>query len=79
MRKPIKPAITLSAKLSRVLSGTTKDTPDGRDIVAARQEARNLARERIYQIRKRTGIAPAEIEIYACKRYDGALLDVFTF
>jgi hypothetical protein len=70
-------AITLPARLSRILAGTLKDTPDGRDIDTARREMRELALEHARKIIKRDPLANVpDVEVYACKRYGGCLLDV---
>jgi RNA:NAD 2'-phosphotransferase (TPT1/KptA family) len=71
--------IVLSAKLSRVLAGTLRHTPDVRDIDAARREMRTLAIEQARAIIKRDPFANVPvIEVYSCKRYGGSLLDVVT-
>lgn len=70
-------AITLSAKLSRILAGTLKSTPDGRTIDAARREMREAA---ITHARKLLRNDPLrnipDVAVYACDRYGGSLLEV---
>lgn len=70
-------SITLPARLSRILAGTLRHTPDARDIDAARREMRSLAIEHARKLIKRDPLANVpDVEVYACKRYGGSLLDV---
>lgn len=76
MKTP-KHAITLPLRLSTVLA-KPEGTHDGRKVDECRREARELALEQARKVLRRTGETPADIEVYACERHGGSLLDVVT-
>ncbi len=68
--------ITLPMKISKVLAGEP-GSADGRIVDDLRRQARGLAEQaaRKHMKRERTNVAPS-VEIYACARHGGCLLDV---
>ena len=76
MKTPLR-AITLPLRLSTILAGEP-GSADGRRVDECRREARELALEQARKVLRRTGETPADIEVYACKRHGGSLIDVIT-